>query len=86
MTEAEIRDYLDGFMAWDKGCRSSGIFDTTRRDQVRQYLRVLANDPPAFRALVKPILFRPDPYGIEDAQESLDWLREYLGFDDWSGL
>ena len=82
---AEIRDYIDGFMAWDKGCVSSGIKDDTRREEVRKHLVALAtSDGPAFRALVKPIVFMYDTF--EDVQETLDWLREFLEFDDWSGL
>lgn len=85
MTDAEIRDYLDGFMAWDKGCRSSGIVDAARRKQIQSDLVALADsDPDKFRALVKPIVFMYDTF--EDVQTSLTWLREFLGFDDWSGL
>ena len=91
MDDAEIRDYLDGFMAWDHGCRSSGIKDDRKREEVQKLVRALHNtDPMGFRKLVWPILFRSvspvGAYGIEDVQESLNWMRDFLGFDDWSGV
>jgi len=91
LSDKEIRDYLDGFIAWDHGARDSGIKDDKRRAEIRETLRKLANEPKptAFRKLVWPILFRSGPngpYGIEDVQEALNWLRDFIGWDDWSGL
>lgn len=84
MTDAEIRDYLDGFIAWDTGCRSSGIKDDGKRAQVKQHLLVLSGNSIKFRELVHPFVFTHPAF--EDIQAHLDWLREFLDFDDWSGL
>lgn len=91
MTDVEIRDYLDGFMAWDHGCRSSGIKDDRKREEVREYLHILLSvaGGTRFRELVWPLIVRngpAGPYGIEDIQETLNWLCEFCGRDDWSGV
>ena len=85
MTDAEIRNYLDGFIAWDVGCTDAGIKDDAKREMVRQHLVDLAGEgDTSFRDLVHPFVFHYASF--EDIQENLDWLREFLGFDDWSGM
>ena len=85
MEAAEIRDYLDGFMAWDHGVRSSGIKHDSKRAEIKELMRKMADARPGvFREIAWPLVVRHGTF--EDAQETLNWLREYLDFDDWSGM
>ena len=73
--ELDILDYIDGFMAADGGCVSSGIRHDTKREEIKYWMR----DNPG-RAF---ILFNAHtetystlPYGAEDAHHALHWLSE----------
>ena len=92
MNMDELLDYLDGFQAWDEGLKSIGIHHPEKREEVKAYLlERLEKDPEWISCLLWKHIGRhaPNQLGagsLEDIQGTMDWLREFLGFDDWSGL
>lgn len=78
-----LTEALDGLMAYDQGCRSSGIHDEKLRQQVKEYLNGL--DDTEFRLTVSKFArsYLTDEmldrgYGLEDVVSLNSWLEEFL--------
>ena len=77
MTDEELLDALDGFLAWDEGSTDSGIQDNILRERVRNYLHSI---DPTERVRLCAAFVGMYPAG-EDADEARDWLHDEMGMD-----
>ncbi len=91
----ETRDLLDGLIAYDGGCISSGIQDCVRRQGLIEYLESLAKEgrgegelqgklfqQKMFRYLREEWLSEKraeEGRGLEDLKELLNWLEHEMG-------
>jgi hypothetical protein len=70
-----LLDALDGLMAWDFGCSSSGIHDETLRKWAKEQMKEHGVEAvcEAFKQR-----YREDAnYGDEDLEAVDDWLRDF---------
>ena len=89
MTDAELRDALNGIYAYDTGSTDSGIHDEALRERCLEALREMPRRPGALAAqqfiarMVRDLYLSEEAlaqgYGIEDADEFLHWLDDQLG-------
>lgn len=84
MNYEELKDALDGLIAYDEGATDSGIHDEGLRMRCQEYIQSL---PPAERrALVAKLTIDmwlsekalAAGYGPEDAKEFLVWMDEEM--------
>ena len=80
MKYEELKDALDGLLAYDEGATDSGIHDEGLRMRCQEYIRSLP--PEEMRALVAKLTIdmwlSPEAlkagYGPEDAKTFLEWM------------
>lgn len=85
LTEAELKDALDGLFAYDNGSVDSGIHDEALRATVQKQLQEMR--PLEHRRLIAKFvidLYLSEKaieagYGPEDARGFLEWLGDEMG-------
>lgn len=85
MEKNELFDYIDGFFAWDLGCRSSGIHDVLLEEKVRKYIKGLSQED--YNKILAEFIdqhftsekARSQGYGYEDVAEFVPWLVQWMG-------
>ncbi len=89
MSEAELRDALDGLFAYDTGAVDSGIHDENLRARcIAEIHRHFEDDHDAgmlwLSRLTRDMWLSDkalaDGYTIEDVQEFIDWLDDRMEF------
>lgn len=84
MKYEELKDALDGLIAYDEGATDSGIHDEGLRQRCQEYIRSLP--PKEQRALVAKLTIdmylSPTAldagYGPEDAKGFLEWMDDEM--------
>lgn len=86
MTDAELRDALDGLFAYDDGCIGSGIHDEALRQRVIAELCKDLKDGQLYGDRVTRLareMWLSDEaiaagYGLEDLRAFVDWLDDRM--------
>ncbi len=86
LTEAEVIDAIDGFVAYEHGCTDSGIHDEVLRDRVREWIEA---DVKRANATLCRMVNRwttdkriASGYTLADVKELMDWIDRSYGLYD----
>jgi hypothetical protein len=77
VTEESLKDYLDGFHAYDCGCLDSGIRDDVKRAEIgEQLMSMPTGKRVALLDRFGQEMYGHEPYAEEDLDEWDEWVRE----------
>lgn len=84
-SDEDLRDALDGLFAYDEGATDSGIHDELLKKRCRHELETRSEDRIWITKLIRDMWMSDEAlelgYGIEDALDFVNWLRDHMGID-----